>query len=68
MSADNLYYIRKIGRKWYVWHDFASSEPQDPTKLNCVIETNRRDAIVTAHDLNMKFGTEYGVVELTSEA
>jgi len=62
MSADNIIYIKKKGKHWHVWHDFASNDDPQPYGLRYKKFDNKNDAIDYAFKLQKKISyVEYGV-------
>jgi len=65
MSADNIIYIKKKGKHWHVWHDFASNDDPQPYGRYYRKFKDKYKAMDYAFDLKEEIGyVEYGVEKL----
>ena len=67
MSADNVIYIKKVGKVkevWLVWHDFASNDEPKPSGYTLKRFDDENSAEDYAFELEEELGyVEYGIQE-----
>ena len=69
MSADNMIYIQRRKKLWWVWMGFASDDGKPkPNKKRDVFFDTEREALIYAHGwVRGETIVEYGVVLLNPE-